>query len=342
MNRLIAIAALIVLAAPPTASAQTAQSQLAPLNESPLKPLQPPPSSGPFATGNLAHAVGGSGSVVQRALNKVSFEPTTEQIRFDVHVLQVDTEVRDAIYQRIADHDVNTEITQIESTVSPEADAAALASVHRIASGSIVTTAVMSQADAYQLIAMVNESESSDITARPTMIVAEGQVGAIQQQVQRPFLSKLEEVEVGGQSSVRSDIHVLNEGFDFAVQAQTEGDTLLVRTKLQHSRVVDVKAHHVYGIGKGRKTVQVPSHEVRIAAASEKLKAGQTLLLDPYLETERSVKPATTPVIGQFLPSAKANHSASQHLGAVDRIEDTAGPTKLRDDEATTPEGGDR
>ncbi|MEO1526680.1 MAG: hypothetical protein AAFX06_14685 [Planctomycetota bacterium] len=328
MIRFIAIASLIVLTVP--ANAQTPlpsmldsppplpstdpvlKQQTSPVLESnpaygplPKSAAPVPISSGPFQTGDMT-AVAGSGTIADRMLKKVSFEADADQIRFDVQVMQVDAAVRDAIYEVLSENDVNTEITQIDPPSDPNAQEASLASVHRIASGSIVTTAVMNQKEARALTAIVYGSESSDITARPTMIVSEGQVGAIQQQVQRPFLSKLEEVKVGDQSSVRPDIHVLNEGFDFAVQAKTEGDTLHVRTKLQHSRVVGVKQHHVYGIGKGRKNVQVPSHEVRIAAASEKLKPGQTLLLDPYLETERAVvKAPTTPVIGQFLPSAK-------------------------------------
>ncbi|MEL6108183.1 MAG: hypothetical protein AAFU85_19320 [Planctomycetota bacterium] len=318
MNRLLAFAALVVLSVPATATAQppspdTSRSVPAVIGPPPPIPGNPalfeppsvPISSGPYATGNLT-TVARPGTAVDRILQRVAFEPSADQIRFDVQVLTVSPDLRDQIYAQIAGDNVHTEITQIETATAPKADDAARASVHRIASGSIVTTAVLEEPVTRHLMELVKENPASSVTARPTMIVAEGQLGAIQQQVQRPFLSKLEEVRAGDETSVRSDIHVLNEGFDFAVQAETEGETLLVRTKLQNSRVVDVKTHHVYGIGEGRKTVQVPSHEVRIAAATERLRPGQTLLLDPYMETERTVaKPAKPPVIGQFLSSSK-------------------------------------
>lgn len=314
MHRFLAIAALIVLSIPPTATAQPpshdgVQPPPSPTGVFRNPALAEPPTipirSGPYATGDLTK-VASSGTAADRMLQKMSFEPNAEQIRFDIQVLSIGDELRDQIYTQIAGEKANTEITQIETPEAPKADAAARASVHRIATGSIVTTAVLDRPMARQLMELVKDNPACEITARPTIIVAEGQLGAIQQQVQRPFLSKLEEVQAGFATSVRSDIHVLNEGFDFAVQAETEGEQLLVRTKLQNARVIDVKTHHVYGIGEGRKTVQVPSHEVRIAAAAEKLRPGQTLLLDPYMETERTVvKPAKTPVIGQFLPPPK-------------------------------------
>ena len=54
---------------------------------------------------------------------------------------------------------------------------------------------------------------------------------------------------------------------------------------LQHSRVTDVKDHTVFGIGNRSKTIQVPSHEVKIVTASQVVHPGQTLILDPHYQS---------------------------------------------------------
>ncbi|QEF96478.1 Bacterial type II and III secretion system protein [Stieleria maiorica] len=246
--------------------------------------------SGPFADGKVIRALG-SGTIASRMLQKASFEAPHGQIKFEVQILSVDSETRDKIYAQLGTDNVQTQITNVTDAGSEmiSDDELTLGSRHTVTTSSIVSTAVISPDQVEQLYALAKESEHSKVIARPNMIAGDGQAASIEQQVQRPFLSELKEVQYEGETAVQSGIHVLSEGTDVSVLGNVDGDALIVRTKIQQARVADVQQHHVYGIGDGQKTIQVPSHEVRQATATAKLLPKQTLLLDPYFQsTERT------------------------------------------------------
>ena len=255
--------------------------------------------SGPFATGRVIRA-DGSGTVASRVLKKVSFEKIKDQIRFDIQVLRVDNETRDKIYQQLGGESIQTQITKVENQTaqsSGESIEAKLGSHHKTTTGSVVTTAIMTRDERTALLQLVKESEHCNVVARPRMIAGGGQVAAIQQQVQRPFLADLQEVKSGDELAIQSGIQVLNEGMDFVVQGDVDGDALHVRAKIQQSKVADVQQHSVYGIGDGQKMIQIPTHEVRVATASERLLPEQTLLLDPYFQSNQTHQTTTgTPI----------------------------------------------
>nr|WP_161501207.1 type II and III secretion system protein [Rhodopirellula sp. SM50] len=262
----------------------------------------PVADSGPFADGKVIHAVG-SGTVASRALQKTSFTAAKGQIKFEVQILSVDSETRDKIYAELGDENVQTQITQVtdpsaEMIADEELD---LGSRHTVTTSSIVSTAVISPDQVERLYVLAQESDNSKVLARPNIIAGDGQAASLQQQVQRPFLSDLQEVEHEGQVAVQTGIQVLSEGTDVTVLGEVDGEALKVRTKIQHSRVADVQHHHVYGVGEGQKTIQVPSHEVRQATATARLLPKQTLLLDPYFQSNTQTESVSgTPILSNL------------------------------------------
>jgi type II secretory pathway component GspD/PulD (secretin) len=260
----------------------------------------PIPGSGPFADGKVIQA-SGSGTIASRMLQKTSFEVPSGQIKFEVQILSVDSATRDKIYASLGVENVQTQITKIDD-VTDTADADTLgddlSSRHMVATGSIVSSAVMTEEQVQSLHALVKQSDTTRVIARPQIISGDGLSAAMQQQVQRPFLSNLKAVKQGDVEAIQSEIQVFSEGTDITVQADIVGDTLNVRTKIQQSRVADVQLHRVYGIGEGQSTIQVPSHEVREATAVATLTAKQSLLLDPYFQSKvRSESTSGTPIL---------------------------------------------
>lgn len=274
----------------------------------------PPVGSGPFADGKVIQA-SGSGTVASRQLQKTSFEQTKDQIKFEIQILSVDSQTRDKIYADLGVDNVQTRITMAEhSDTSDDSQSppSELTSRHTITTGSIVSSAVITEKQMNELYALAKQSEHCSIIARPRIIAAEGQAAGLQQQVQRPFLANLEQVQQGDETGVQSEIQVLNEGTDITVRADTSGETLNVHTKIQQSRVADVQQHNVYGVGSGQGTIQVPSYEVRQASAVAQLLPNQTLLLDPYFQSKQTkVTTVGTPMLDQ-LPYVSKAFSATE------------------------------
>lgn len=258
----------------------------------PSKTPQSKPSSGPFTDGKLLGQTS-PGTIASRVLNHSISREVKEQIRFDVQFLRVDGATREKIY-RLADPDsLKTAIAPVVDSTSANADDGLepeLTSHHRTTTASVVSTGILDEENLAAVMKHVSESETSAVTVRPTIIAIDGQVAGIQQRVQRPFLSQVKEVVAGDENGIESEIQVLNEGTDLCVQGDLkEGDlksgAIHVRAKLQHSRVTDVKEHKVYGIGESVKTIQVPSHEVKMVTASQLVTQGQTLILDPHFQS---------------------------------------------------------
>ena len=269
----------------------------------PAVPLAPSKNvgSGPYNNGTVIQNIG-SGTAASRVLNNELTSKKNGQIQFNIQVLKVDSATRDKIYETIGPQRVDTEITQIDNAggaLNTDANSTNLFSAHRTTTGSVVSSAVIEVDKLIEILKLVKANDSSAIIGHPVIIAGDGQVAAIRQTVQRPFLSELEEVQIGTTSSVRSEIHVLDEGVDLAVQADILEDSLKVSTKIKQSRVTNVQQQNVYGIGDSGKVVQIPSHEVRIAAASKHLQQSETLLLDPYLmSTETKVVQGTPALEG--------------------------------------------
>lgn len=263
-----------------------------------------PPITGPgaFANGKVIQAVG-SGTVASRVLQKTSFEAPKGQIKFEIQILSVDAATRDKIYADLGVENVQTQITKIDDvadadTAGADTVSAELSSRHTIATGSIVSTAVMTEEQVQSLYALVKQSDATRVIARPQIIAADGQSAGMQQQVQRPFLANLKTVKQGDVEALQSEIQVLSEGTDITVQADLVGDALNVRTRIQQTRVADVQLHRVYGIGEGQSAIQVPSYEVREATAVAQLLPKQSLLLDPYFQSkERTESISGTPIL---------------------------------------------
>ncbi|MCC9600395.1 hypothetical protein LOC67_07470 [Stieleria sp. JC731] len=250
--------------------------------------------SGPFASGAVVHGIE-TGTVASRALRQVSHEVPRELIQFDIRVVQVDAETRDAIYALVDQETLSTKITGIEDQKSSFVDQdseSAIDSFHRTIAGSVITTGELPVEQIKSVLTLIRDSGQSDLVSAPRIIVAPGQTGAIQKKVQRPFLSKISEVKLDEENvSFEAGIEVLNEGIDLAVEGDWEGDSLIIRTKLQHSRVSDVETFTIHGIGETTKTLQVPTQETRLASASVAVKPGYALMLDPFLyQTEANVE----------------------------------------------------
>lgn len=255
--------------------------------------------SGPFANGKVIQSVG-SGTVASRLLQKVSYEAPKDQIKFEVQILSVDSETRDKIYADLGIENVQTKITKVVESSNELAGGQqqALSSRHTVTTSSIVSTAVINQEQLDRLYGLAKESGNSKVVARPNIIAGNGQAASMQQQVQRSFLADVQQVEHEGTLAVQTGIQVLSEGTDVAVLADVEGDALNVQTKIKQSRVASVQQHHVYGIGDGQNTIQVPSHEVRQATAVAKLLPKQTLMLDPYFQSTQKTENVTgTPIL---------------------------------------------
>lgn len=259
---------------------------------SPGLAVEPPQmGSGPFADGKVIQAVG-SGTVASRVLRQASLESTREQIRFDIQILDVDPATREKIYQILGSESVNTTISKVgeeSPVIDQDTSKSQRASRRSMSTGSIVSTAVMSREQTQKIAALVNNSPTCKVIARPTIIATDGQVAAIEQRVQRPFLTDLQKVSQGDHSAVQSSIQVFDEGLEFVVEARSEGTGLKVHGKLEQARVAKVDQHRVYGFGDENISVQVPSHEVRTASGRELLHPTQSMLMDPYFESTRLV-----------------------------------------------------
>lgn len=276
----------------------------------------PIPASGRFANGQVLPGSTGQ-TIAERLLSKVSFEEAGDQVLFTMRVIKLDDETRRTLYHEMDLKKVQSRIEQVnepqdiasQSTIEPE-----LSSLTRVTTTSLVTTALMNDQQVKQLHELVSQTEHCELVAAPKVITNMGQVAGIQQRVQRSFLSKVEEVEVEGEKSFRSDISVLNQGLDFILQADSvqAADTsskespssssggIHVRLKMQQSRIVGVEQHEVYGIGDTAKTIQIPSQEIRMVTASQDLMPGQTLLVDPYFEsTDEVASEAPMPLLGK-------------------------------------------
>ncbi|OYP28365.1 hypothetical protein [Rhodopirellula sp. MGV] len=261
------------------------------------------PNSGPFASGNVIQ-VGEGETIALRMLRQVSHEIPRELIRFEIYIVDVNDETRESIYEQINHENIQTEITTIEAQNKAPAAAASdstAASSRRTVSGSIISTASLTPEQFQSAMAFVRDNPQSGIVSTPKIIVAPGQTGAIEQMVQRPFVSKLREVALDNQVSFESGIEVLNEGIHLAVEGEWIDQELLIRTKLQQSQVTDVQEYSLYGIGDKKLTLQVPTHETRLAATSQKLASGNVLMLDPFIrktseQTETKVSPELSAV----------------------------------------------
>jgi len=264
----------------------------------------PRPDSGPFADGNIIQAAG-SATLAERALlQRTSHHVQQEQIRIDVLILAVDSQTRDAVYQTIPGNRVQTDIARLN--VPRDGDdfghgfESDRHSEHRATSSSVVSTAVLHAAEFRGMLAAINTNQDSEVLGRPTVIAMDGQVAAIEQQTQRPFASQLQKVDNGGESVIESGIEVLNEGIQLALRTNVEGEEFQLEAKLQQSRVNQVRTCAVYGFGKEKKLIQVPTHEVQLARASQRLVPGQTLLFDPYFAFSRTVaRPSQSPIVGK-------------------------------------------
>ena len=221
----------------------------------PVNADPPQPGSGPYADGKVIQSTG-SGTVASRILQKTTFVEPKGQIKFDIQILAVDAETRDKIYSGLKDLNFKTEITRADDTINKKVQPPAesgLGSRHTMSTGSLISTAVMNTERIETLYEIAKQSTHFKVIARPQVVAAEGQIAALQQQVQRPFMAVLEEVKVGDEQAVQSGIQVLSEGTDIVVQAALDGEALQVQTKIMQSRVAGVQTHNVYGIGEGPK-----------------------------------------------------------------------------------------
>ena len=263
---------------------------------------EPPAStSGDYADGKLIPAPKNT-TIAERVLKGKAFQFTKTQIRFDVAIVTVDSETRERLYQAIGESNVETEINKAATPDEPDTidgkEASDRFSSHRTTTASVVSTAVLDADTTGQVLALIKASDTSQIVGRPVIIAADGQTAAVEQQVQRPFLSRLQKVQLGEQSSIETGIEVLNEGIRLAVQADSADDALQVKTRLKQSRVVDVKTFDVFGFGDDKKVLQVPSHEVQLVSAAQRLQPQETLLLDPYFESSRTIaKSSQLPIV---------------------------------------------
>lgn len=250
---------------------------------------EPPASqSGPFADGKVIQALGES-TIAERYLRRTSYEMSQTQIRFDVAIITVDSKTREQIYEAIGDEHIETEITKFTHPTdvdpAPAETESGRSSRHQTTTGSVVSTAVLNVDKGNRVMELIKNSSDSRTVGRPVIIAADGQLAAIEQQVQRPFLSQLNKVDTGEETAIESGIEVLNEGIHLAVQADSNGSALQVRARLEQARVSDVATYSVFGFGDGKKVIQIPSHEVKQVSASQLLLPNETLLLDPYIES---------------------------------------------------------
>ncbi|MCO8121990.1 type II and III secretion system protein [Stieleria sp. TO1_6] len=282
-----------------------------------------PPDSGPYANGQVIQAVG-SGTVASRMLNQASYQQVKSQIRFEIQLLYVDAEMRDKLYESIGSENIHTQVTRVnepttESTQSGEviASESELDSQHQTTSASVVTSAVMSKQQRAEILQMVSQREHCKVVARPVMIAADGQVAGLQQQVQRPFLAELEPVENDPDAAATPGIQVLNEGVKFAVLADVVQDGLQLTTRIEQSTITDVQQYSVYGVGPSQTTLQIPTHQVRIAKAKQIVTENQTFLLDPYFQTVKVHETEVgtpIPYLNRSFRSSKKTEQVQQNL----------------------------
>ncbi|MEM6472808.1 MAG: hypothetical protein AAF802_24815, partial [Planctomycetota bacterium] len=148
----------------------------------------------------------------------------------------------------------------------------------------VVSTALLDSESAASASELIATSDSCQVLATPSVLAALGQESSFDQTVQRPFVSSLREVRRRNQTSVESELQVVDEGFQVRVCAKpsVKSEETTIEVNLQQSSVAGVDEVEVFGIGSSRTRIQVPMHQVREASAALVYSSEETLFVDPY------------------------------------------------------------
>ena len=232
------------------------------------------------------------------------------QIRVSVQYLMVDEVTRTAIYADLESTTIKTSVlvpgtadsADLQTNESP------LRSSQQINAPSRVTTCVLSDSDTAAIMKKAIESESSDVTRSPSVMLLDGKQAEMNDVVQRPFVVDMQQ----DGSRMKPIVHVIDEGTRLRLLANlmapaedpssAENDQpIYLSSELVISRVLDVRSDKVFGLDDEPLAVQIPVHQVTAAIASQRLAKGQTLLVDPHVTRTKSVqRKSEVPVLGKI------------------------------------------
>ncbi len=233
------------------------------------------------------------------------------QIRVSVQYLMVDEVTRTAIYADLESTAIKTSVL-VPGTADSEdlqTNASPLRSSQQINAPSRVTTCVLNDSDTAAIMKKAIESESSDVTRSPSVMLLDGKQAEMNDVVQRPFVVDMQQ----DGSGMKPIVHVIDEGTRLRLLANLtnpaadpcSADTdqpIHLSSELVISRVLDVRSDQVFGIDDQPLAVQIPVHQVTAAMASQRLAKGQTLLVDPHVTRTKSVQRKSKVPVLEKLP----------------------------------------
>lgn len=227
------------------------------------------------------------------------------QIRVTVQYLLVDDETRDAIYGKIDHKLLKTTLhpaepaprAVLDGTTSP------LAVTHHVRSPSRVTCCALDELPYSKLISSAAASPLSQVDVAPKIILLDGNEVEMTDFIQRPFVV---DFQLEGET-VAPKIQVLDEGTRLRLVGNLSDpngsahQSIELQCELSISRVLDVHADKVYGLGEEPLGAQVPVQQTTSAVVSHEVKPGQTLLIDPHVRQSKVVQNETgVPMLGKL------------------------------------------
>ena len=270
---------------------------------------EPEPAKGPIrqVSSSLPHSTSTPWEGIAYARHQAS---SGTQIRVSVQYLMVDEVTRTAIYADLESTAIKTSVLVPGTTDSADLQTndSPLRSSQQINAPSRVTTCVLNDSDTAAIMNKAMESESSDVTRSPSIMLLDGKQAEMNVLVQRPFVVDMQQ----DGSLMKPIVHVIDEGTRLRLLANltdasadppsTDIDQPIhLSSELVISRVLDVQADQVFGLKDEPLTVQIPVHQVTAAITSQQLAKGQTLLVDPHVTRTKSVqRESEVPVLGKI------------------------------------------
>lgn len=232
------------------------------------------------------------------------FPSAEKQIRVKIRYVMLDPATRKEVYARLGWERLKTFGSKVPLLHSDhdQVGTADTSGTEAIAKSSRVTTCVLSGDEATELLQDVASKTHCNVTRAPSIVLIDGQDTSVTDLVQRPFVVNLESETTDLGPAVNSVMQVLNEGISVQLNASvTPSGRIHVASNIILEKILDVETEEVYGVGKEPMQVQVPVHHRKVVRATENLQAGETLLVDPYVQHQSQVSQTTSvPILSEI------------------------------------------
>lgn len=217
------------------------------------------------------------------------------QVLVTVQYLMVDSKTREEIYAGFDRESIVSSLQPPHSHEGPDLSQTLprVSMTQTIHAPARVTSYTLSSTEFKDVIDKAIASADSEVNVAPKVILLDGNHVEMTDLVQRPFVIDFQ----ASDQSVEPVAHVLDEGTRLRMVANISdaatGDppSIELQCELTVMRILDVMTDTVFGIADEALTAQVPVQQVTTASASQRLAAGQTLLIDPHISKARTLGP---------------------------------------------------